>query len=136
MSSPIRIIIARMIILKRIVPFLFATVLLLAAIPARAQEAPYDEQLNRLAEVLGSVHFLRNLCGERSGTWRHDMQRLLEAENPGPDRRARLIARFNQGYRAFGSTYSSCTDSALTAISRYMQEGEKLAREVVVRYGN
>lgn len=103
---------------------------------AQSQGAPYDERLNRLAEVLGSIHFLRNLCGERSGVWREDMQRLLEAENPDAERRARMIASFNHGYRAFSSTYTTCTESATQAITRYMSEGEKLSREIVVRFGN
>jgi uncharacterized protein (TIGR02301 family) len=109
----------------------------LAAPAAGGQEqAPYDARLYRLAEVLGSVHFLRNLCGEKSDAWRVDMQKLLEAENPEPERRARMIASFNHGYRAFSATYTTCTESATESISRYMIEGEKLAREVVARYGN
>ncbi len=30
--------------------------------------APYDQQLIRLAEILGSVHYLRTLCGARAVT--------------------------------------------------------------------
>ncbi len=103
---------------------------------ARSEGAPYDERLLRLAEVLGALHYLRNLCGERSSTWRGDMQRLLDAEEPDTERRARLIASFNRGYEGYRANYSSCTDSATEAVARYMREGEKLAREIVVRYGN
>lgn len=103
---------------------------------AAAQDAPYDDRMLRLSEVLGSIHFLRNLCGERSNVWREDMQRLLEAEDPDPDRRARMIASFNHGYRTFSGTYTTCTESAAESIRRYMVEGERLAREMVVRFGN
>ncbi len=51
----------------------------------------------RLAEILGSLHYLRTLCGEAGGRWRTEMEGLLEAENPDTERRAKLIARFNHG---------------------------------------
>ena len=121
-----------------------AILLLLAAglaQPARAQapteaDPPYMPQLTRLAEILGAVHFLQTLCGnaaERSA-WRDDMAALIEAENPSPERRARLVAAFNRGYRGFAETYRSCTDSARVAIDRYRVEGSKIAREIVARY--
>ena len=104
--------------------------------PAVAAEAPFDVGLLRLSEVLGSLHFLRNLCGEKGYKWRFYMQKLMTAENPTPERRARFIASFNRGYRTFERTYSSCTTSASEAIQRYMKEGEELSRDIVVRYGN
>ena len=37
-------------------------------------EAPYDEKFLRLAEVLGAIHRLRNLCGAEEGNkWRDQM---------------------------------------------------------------
>jgi uncharacterized protein (TIGR02301 family) len=64
------------------------------------------------------------------------MTELLQLENPEPELRARLVASFNHGYRSFDGVYSSCTESAYAAITRYMAEGEKLAREIAVRYGD
>ncbi|ANT50776.1 TIGR02301 family protein [Mesorhizobium amorphae] len=107
-----------------------------AARPALATEAPFEPGLMRLAEVLGSLHFLRNLCGEKGNQWRVEMERLLESENPDPERRARFIASFNRGYRSFGGTYTQCTASAIEAISRYTKEGETLTRDIASRYGN
>ncbi|CDX33310.1 conserved exported hypothetical protein [Mesorhizobium plurifarium] len=104
--------------------------------PARAAEAPFEPGLMRLAEVLGSLHFLRNLCGEKGDQWRIQMEKLLESENPDPDRRARFIASFNRGYRSFSGTYTQCTPSATAAIARYMKEGETLSRDIASRYGN
>jgi uncharacterized protein (TIGR02301 family) len=106
------------------------------ASPARAAEAPFEPGLMRLAEVLGSLHFLRNLCGEKGDQWRVEMEKLLESENPDPDRRARFIASFNRGYRSFSGTYTQCTPSAAEAIARYMKEGETLSRDIASRYGN
>ncbi|MEO5758404.1 MAG: TIGR02301 family protein [Mesorhizobium sp.] len=107
-----------------------------AAWPAFSAEAPFEPGLMRLAEVLGSLHFLRNLCGEKGDQWRGEMQKLIDSENPDPERRARFIASFNRGYRSFGGTYTQCTASATEAISRYMKEGETLSRDIASRYGN
>ncbi|SFK58716.1 TIGR02301 family protein [Mesorhizobium albiziae] len=90
----------------------------------------------RLAEVLGSLHYLRNLCGETGDQWRGQMEKLLAAEHPDAARRARFIANFNRGYRSFDEIYVACTPSAAEAISRYMKEGEALSREIAGRYGN
>ena len=104
--------------------------------PASAVDAPYEAGLLRIAEVMGSLHFLRNLCGDKGDRWRQTMERLLAAENPDPERRARFIASFNRGYRSFESTYTKCTASATEAIGRYTVEGENLARDLAARYGN
>jgi uncharacterized protein (TIGR02301 family) len=110
----------------------------LAATPsfAASAEAPFEQPLMRLAEVLGSLHYLRNLCGEAGNQWRDEMEQLLASENPGAERRARFIASFNRGYRSFDGVYVSCTASATEAISRYMKEGEALTRDIATRYGN
>ncbi|TPK77024.1 TIGR02301 family protein [Mesorhizobium sp. B2-3-3] len=121
-------------------PFLVALCLAvgmtLAARPASSAEAPFEPGLMRLAEILGSLHFLRNLCGEKGDQWRVEMQKLIDSENPDAERRARFIASFNRGYRSFGGTYTRCTTSATEAISRYMKEGETLSRDIASRYGN
>jgi uncharacterized protein (TIGR02301 family) len=109
---------------------------LAVARPAAALDAPYEAGLMRIAEVMGSLHFLRNLCGDKGDQWRRTMERLLAAENPDTERRARFIASFNRGYRSFESTYTTCTASATEAIARYTVEGENLARDLASRYGN
>lgn len=101
-----------------------------------AADGPYEPGLMRLSEVLGSLHFLRNLCGEKGDKWRGEMEKLLASENPDPERKARLTASFNRGYRSFAGTYTTCTSSATEAIARYMKEGEALTREIASKYGN
>jgi uncharacterized protein (TIGR02301 family) len=120
---------------------LFLAVCLAASVtissqPAFSAESPFEPGLMRLAEVLGSLHFLRNLCGEKGDQWRIEMQKLLDSESPDAERRARFIASFNRGYRSFGGTYTQCTPSATEAIGRYMKEGETLSRDIASRYGN
>jgi len=123
--------------MKALLNLIFAAVVAanLALSPAAAQ-APYDPQLTRLAEVLGSIHFLRGLCGQEETVWRERMEALIEAEAPSEERRAMLIASFNRGYRAFSGVYTSCTEAAVQAIERYMKEGETLTEEITRRYGN
>jgi len=106
--------------------------------PAAAVEvAPFTAGLERLAEILGSLHYLRGVCGANEGNkWRTEMQALLEAEAPPGQRRAQFIAHFNRGYRAYLQTYRTCTPAADLAIRRYLEEGSKIAREVTARYSN
>ena len=73
---------------------------------------PYDERLMRLCEVLGAVHYLRE---------------LMEAEGSSALRRAKLTRSFNNGYRSYSRTYSTCTASAQTAITRFLAEGADIA---------
>lgn len=104
-------------------------VLLLLPVAARAQDAkPYDEQLMRLAEILGAVHYLRELCSADDGQlWRDHMQTLINAETPSAQRKARIARSFNQGYRSYSRTYTTCTPSAQTAIARFMTEGAEIS---------
>ncbi|MCR6498796.1 TIGR02301 family protein [Shinella sp. CPCC 101442] len=100
--------------------------------------APYDERLERLSEILGAVHYLRNLCTDKAeDNWRASMQRLiaLEAGNE-PKRQEKLTAAFNRGYRSFAAIYTACTDSAVVAEERYRNEGATLATEITARFGN
>ncbi|MGN6582350.1 MAG: TIGR02301 family protein [Rhizobiaceae bacterium] len=110
--------------------------LLLPALPARAVEAPYESRLVRLAEILGSLHYLRNLCGEHGSKWRDEMDAILKSDNPDPETKAKLIASFNRGYRSYSDVYRTCTASATAAIDRYMKEGAALSDDIVTRFGN
>ena len=113
-------------------------VLMLAASPARAQSAaPFDGDLQRLAEILGALHYLRALCGSNEGQkWREQMEALVDAEAPSGERRQRMVASFNRGYRGFQQTYRSCTPAADIAIRRYLDEGSRIARDITARYAN
>jgi uncharacterized protein (TIGR02301 family) len=113
--------------------------LLTASAPAWAQDqpAPYDANLQRLAEILGALHYLRGICGANEGQkWRNQMQALVDAEAPNGDRRTRMVASFNRGFRIFQQTYRACTPAADLVIRRYLDEGSKIAREVTARYAN
>lgn len=101
-----------------------------------AAESPFDAGLDRLAEVLGSLHFLTTLCGKGSDGWREQMETLLAAENPDEKRRARFVGGFNRGYQSFAGTYKTCTPSATAAIELYVREGEALTQSLTDDFGN
>jgi uncharacterized protein (TIGR02301 family) len=110
--------------------------LLLLPVSAGAVDAPYELRLYRLGEVLGSLHYLRSLCGETGNAWRGQMEALIAAEDPPEDKRKRLVASFNRGYRSHAEIHLACTPAVVAAIERYMKEGETLAQETAVTYGN
>jgi len=98
---------------------------------------PYQDELKRLAEILGAVHYLRALCGANEGEmWRAQMESLLAAEEPGPNWRAQLVGEFNRGYRTFERSYRRCTQSAVLATRRYMNEGAELTLATQNTYAN
>jgi uncharacterized protein (TIGR02301 family) len=113
-------------------------VLTLGAEPPRAQTAaPFDNDLQRLSEILGALHYLRAICGAKEGQkWRNEMQALIDAEVPSGERRTRMIASFNRGYQGFQQTYRTCTPAADFAIRRYLEEGSRIARDITGRYAN
>jgi uncharacterized protein (TIGR02301 family) len=114
--------------------------LTVAATPVRAIEggpAPFDSDLMRLAEILGALHYLRTLCGANEGNkWRDQMSALIDAEAQSGDRRNRMVANFNNGYRNFQRTYRTCTPAANLSVRRYLDEGAKISREITARYTN
>jgi uncharacterized protein (TIGR02301 family) len=97
-----------------------------------ADSKPYDDRLMRLSEILGAVHYLRELCGANDGQfWRDRMKELMDAEGSTALRRAKLTRSFNSGYRSYSRTYNSCTPSAQTAISRFLAEGSEIADALI-----
>jgi uncharacterized protein (TIGR02301 family) len=96
----------------------------------------YEDRLLRLSEILGGLHFLRQLCGFEDGAvWRAEMDGLLRSEKPGPVRRARLVSRFNRGFESYHAVYRTCTPSARRAIALYLAEGRRITNDIRARYG-
>jgi uncharacterized protein (TIGR02301 family) len=93
---------------------------------------PYDDKLLRLCEILGAVHYLRELCGANDGQlWRDRMKELMDTEGSTALRRAKLTRSFNNGYRSYSRTYNSCSASAQTAMTRFLAEGAEIASGLV-----
>lgn len=107
--------------------------------PARAVDtgAAFEAELQRLSEILGALHYLRELCGAKDGQkWRNEMRALIEAEAPAPERKVKLMASFNRGYSGFQQSYRTCTEAADLAVRRYLDEGARISREITARYTN
>jgi uncharacterized protein (TIGR02301 family) len=106
-----------------------------AAPPASANDPdarPYDAQVYRLSEILGAIHYLRELCSADEGQlWREQMRQLVSAEGTSALRRAKLVDSFNKGYRGYARTYRTCTPPALSAIERFMQQGAEIADALI-----
>jgi len=99
--------------------------------------APYDPDLDRLAEILGTLHFLRNLCGANEGPkWRDEAQALIEAEAPTGARHDKMVDSFNRGYAGYKQVYRTCTPSAHIVIRRFLEEGSRISRDITARYAN
>ncbi|MGX1790033.1 TIGR02301 family protein [Bosea sp. NPDC055332] len=108
--------------------------------PAPAEPEPqapsYEPQLLKLAEIIGSLSYLRTLCETREAQdWRERMATLLESEGRSPQRRERLASAYNRGYRAYSATHRTCSDGTQEASARLAQEGEKLAKTLASRFG-
>lgn len=123
--------------LKRVAGMLGAATLALAVLgggtaPAQTADKPYDDRLLRLSEILGAVHYLRELCGANDGQiWRERMRELVDSEGASALRKARLSRSFNQGYQSYSRTYKVCTPTAQSAIVRFMSEGAQIADGLV-----
>ncbi|MCI0467518.1 MAG: TIGR02301 family protein [Beijerinckiaceae bacterium] len=107
--------------------------------PSAAAEGPpppYDTDLLRLAEILGALTYLDELCAAKPpGEWRVKMQALLDAEATTKARKERLAGSYNRGFRDYERTYHLCTPNAQAVIGRFLAEGGRLAHDVVSRYG-
>lgn len=121
--------------------YLIVLMLALSAVGGQAIAAsdskPYDDRLMRLSEILGAVHYLRELCGANEGQyWRDRMNDLMNAEGSTALRRAKLTRAFNQGYRSYSRTYNTCSPSAQTAITRFLSEGSELSDGMLKAFPN
>jgi uncharacterized protein (TIGR02301 family) len=97
---------------------------------------PYERDLMRLSEIIGSLAFLRELCADPDAAeWPRRMRALLDAEATTPARRERFAGAYNRGYRGYALTYRVCTPSALEAATRFIAEGDRLTRTLAGRYG-
>ncbi|MGU3541145.1 TIGR02301 family protein [Methylobacterium sp. A54F] len=106
-----------------------------APAPAEAP-APYDRDLMRLSEVIGSLAFLRGVCASPDAVqWPARMKALIDTEGTSAGRRDRLAGAYNRGYRSYALTYRVCTPAAHEAADRFLAEGAQLSRALAGRYG-
>lgn len=102
--------------------------------PSLAVDPPYEAQMERLAEIMGSLYFLAPLCGPGTADWRAELAELVRLDQPDEDRQQRLYGAFNSGYSAYSRLYRSCTASADEALKRLLIEAEANARDIHTRF--
>ena len=102
--------------------------------PAFAIDPPYQRQMERLAEVMGSLYYLQPLCKTGTVDWREQMAELITLDEPDEDRRQRLAGAFNSGYTAFSRFHRHCTPASKEALTRLLTEAQGLAREIHTRF--
>ena len=104
--------------------------------PTRAAPPPYEAELLRLSEVMGALAYLRDLCHDGDGAaFRDRVARLIEADPRPQDARDQLAGAFNRGFEGYRLTYRVCTGNARDAIAGYIEESQRLARDVAGRFG-
>jgi uncharacterized protein (TIGR02301 family) len=114
--------------------FVFSFLLCLGSTPAMAIDPLYQRQMERLAEIMGSLYFLQPLCTTQPTDWRAQMDELIRLDEPDEDRRQRLAGAFNGGYTAFARFHRACTPAAKEALVRLLTEAEKTARDIHTRF--
>lgn len=115
-------------------PLIAALLLVLGTMPALAIDPPYQRQMERLSEIMGSLYFLQPLCGRGSEDWRAQMADLITLDQPDEDRRQRLAGAFNAGYTAYARFHHACTPAAQEALTRLLREAERTARDIHTRF--
>ena len=120
-----------------------------------AEEAPpsYEPRLLRLAEILGALTYLQDLCkgadAQTAGQtnhdqtnsgqmnsgqiWRAQMAALMEAEGRTQLTKQRLAGAYNRGFRGYETSYRRCTPNAQAVIARFLDESGRLAHEIAQR---
>lgn len=109
-------------------------VALMLASPAHAIDPLYQRQMERLTEIMGSLYFLEPLCETGTEDWRQQASELIELDEPDDDRRQRLAGAFNTGYTAFARLHKHCTPSSREALTRLLDEAQRLARDIHTRF--
>jgi uncharacterized protein (TIGR02301 family) len=107
-----------------------ALALICAALPARAasMDRPMENGLERLAEILGSVHHLREVCGANEGAlWRNKMIDMMNVAALDAEHRQRMISHFNEGYYQAQTAFPGCSGRAAARANALFDEAHRLA---------
>lgn len=106
-----------------------AAMLSLAPINAKADN--FENGLMRLAEILGSIHHLRNICGANEGPlWRNKMIDMMNVAELGTRERKKIIRHFNDAYYSIRTRYPDCTNDAARRANLLFNEGHQLAAQL------
>lgn len=106
-----------------------AAMLVLA--PVNAHADGFQDGLTRLAEIFGSIHHLRNICGANDGPlWRNKMIDMMNAAELTPPERKKIITHFNDAYYSARTRYPDCSNDAARKANQLFDEGYSLAKRL------
>lgn len=102
-----------------------------AAQGAQAETEDYRARIERLvalARIFGEMHHIRRMCepARESDIWRERMKSLVALEEPSFDVRDKMVAAFNEGYRAATNRFDACTRDAEDIAAARAAEGEQI----------
>lgn len=104
--------------------------------PTRSEAVPYEADLLRLAELMGALAFLRDLCHDGDGAeFRDKIAQLISADPRPQEAKDQLAGAFNREFDGYRLTYRVCTSNARETIAAYLGETRRLAKDVASRYG-
>jgi uncharacterized protein (TIGR02301 family) len=100
---------------------------------------PYEADLLRLVETLGSISFMASICPanglESAEQWRVKALALIDAEAPDGPRRERLFGVFNRGFMSYSLIHRQCTDASRLVLTRLLADAAKFSRLIGSRFG-
>ncbi len=103
---------------------------------APAPPPPYEPALLQLAELSGTIAYLRGLCHDPDAPqWRARIAALIESTAQTPAQRRGLIGAFNRGYGSYALTYHRCTANARVIIDRSIARSQAITTTVSEDYG-
>ncbi len=115
-----------------IIRFAIAAIFLSFPTIAAAQDLQAYQQRQRdlaaLSELFGELHHIRRTCEPRyeADTWRDQMKKLLELEEPQASEREAMVQRFNKGYRGAQRRFPACDRRARDYAAGRAEQGEAI----------
>ncbi len=120
------------------------TLLLAVTAGAQARETVTDDPIEKrlekdmismpnmaeaLSKNLGQLHYMRRLCfGQSDQTWRDRARAMMDIEAPEDrDRRAKLIAAFNEGFYDQQARFNTCSEDVSIEAAAIAENGRHLA---------
>lgn len=95
----------------------------------------YDADLVKLYSALGALHFLTNICFEKTTLWREKAQNLAHTERLNNLRQKKLFGAFNDSYYGFSTNYRTCTWRALKAYNIFKADAFSLSSRLIAQLG-
>lgn len=96
--------------------------------------AIYSQKINKLAEILGSLQFISQICPNNNENWREYMRQLILIQQIPLDREEELIGHFNRSYNSLANSYSQCTIAAQKAQQYFLKQGEELIIDLLQKH--